>query len=503
MRDRTTDRERGPGAARAAKGGADLIPLIGYVRVSTAREEMISPDLQRSTIKAWCKANGRRIVGWLEDLDLSGREFAKRKIDAGVKAIREGEAAEIGVWRYDRWGRNAMQSLANCHRVEQAGGQVRSATEPFDAETAIGKYSRTNAFALAEMQSDLIGEGWKSAHAHRLERRLPATGRARFGYVRVPRSAGGDGLFRPDPLTGPLLADGYHRYVAGDSLLSVARRWNERGATTTFDGPWWHYSVRKVLDSGFGAGLLNTNRGYLPGAHEPVIDMATWEAYRARRAELVARPPRLRNPTYELSGLLRCGYCGGRATHIPDNAGTPGARVFCSTHRTRGRTGVSCQPLWVPRADVEEAVRGWLRRQLAGSEGGLDAELARARKREASTVELAALERQVAEIDRQLVKLTDGWTRGIVPEAAYVATVMDLNARSAALRAGAQAMADALERAAEPPRESLEGALLAMGGRVPAERCNELLRHVVGKVVVYAPRDRAPEVFGRWETVDL
>src|ERR1017187_4799198 len=155
------------GAWPRAEDGHTPVPAapvdaIGYVRVSLAREDMISPDIQKAAQIDWARRNGRRIVRWIVDLDATGRNL-KRKIMQGVAAIEAGEAAEISVYRYDRWGRNAADSLANAARVEIAAANVVSVPEPLDPETSIGRYNRTNSFALAEMQSDIIGDNWKAA----------------------------------------------------------------------------------------------------------------------------------------------------------------------------------------------------------------------------------------------------------------------------------------------------------------------------------------------------
>ncbi|WP_433465746.1 recombinase family protein [Spirillospora sp. CA-128828] len=324
---------------------ADLIPVIGYIRVSLAREEMISPGIQRAAITAWAARTGRRIVGWVEDLDNSGRNF-RRKVMQAIERIEAREAREIGVYRYDRWGRNAVESLANVKRVEMVGGQLQSATEPFDVETTIGKYSRTNAFAIAEMQSDLISENWKAALENRVGRGLTTSGSARFGYVRRGRV--------PDPFTSEQYIRRYRRdpdddageryepdYASGlgdvhvamydrwlddhRSFMEVAEWLNSRGIKNTRGSTWSDVTVRNVMDSGFAAGLLRIHdpecpcrkpsscvrRVYVEGAHEAILDAETWERYRKERAARAKIPPRTKASPYPLSGHILCGHCDG------------------------------------------------------------------------------------------------------------------------------------------------------------------------------------------------
>lgn len=470
-----------------------LIPMLGYVRVSRAREEMISPDIQRMRIQQWAAQNGRVLVDWLEDLNRTGREFGKRQVEAGIARVATGAVAEIGVYRYDRWGRNTVESLANIAKVEQAGGRVVSATEPFDAETAIGRYTRTNALALAQMQSDIISENWRDAIAHRRRRGVPHSGQARFGYTYE-----GDGNYTPDPVTGPLLAGLYQRYVAGVTHNSLARELSAAGYRTSRGQPWIQDTVRDMLDSGFGAGLLVTNtfrpagapkpvREYLPGSHEPVIDAATWEAYRARRATVAARPARLRRATYRLSGLLRCWHCGAPCVHTSNKGrGYTGRTIVCNTHRHTG----GCVPLYRDRREVERLVAEWLREQATVADTEFVRREAAARRR----VKRAARDREHLEqehkaAEAKLLKLTDGWLSGVVPELAYPELRDKLTAR---LRELEEALAAPPEP--EVPVAAIKGIAEAWEALEPGP-ANEALRRLVSAVRVGR---ETVEVIPRW-----
>lgn len=476
-------------------------PLIGYLRVSKVREEMISPDLQRSAIRDWCARNNRTVVAWLEDLDESGRHFAKRKIAEGIAAVEAGVALEIGVYRYDRWGRHAADSLANIARVELVGGRVVSVTEPFDADTAVGKYGRTNALALAEMASDLIGENWRAAGDHRVARGLPRAGTRRYGYTYSARNRGGDGTHTPDPATGPVLAECYRRYIAGAATHAIAMDLNAAGHRTTAGNRWSQITLRLVMDSGFAAGLLIHNNTrhravtdgvvhFTDGAHTPLIDRDTWEAYLARRKTVAARYPRLRKGTHRLSGLLVCAHCGGPCSHSRRTRGTrTRAWVTCSR---RANLGV-CQPWGHDQDDVESAVLTWLGEQVdAGDAATLrrkHAALARAAR---ISADVGAMERERKDAERALLRLTDGWARELVPDAAYRPLRDRLGARMSELDA-------ALDAAAVPdapiPTDALTDVVAAWESLPPAW-ANEALRVLVGAVIV--DRERVI-VLGRWE----
>src|SRR5258707_1276595 len=86
--------------------------VYSYIRVSKLREEMISPENQRDHNTRVAAREGLVIIDHIEDLDESGRDFAKRKIDWIIGEVAAGRAGGVIVWKYSRWGRNLLDSLS-------------------------------------------------------------------------------------------------------------------------------------------------------------------------------------------------------------------------------------------------------------------------------------------------------------------------------------------------------------------------------------------------------
>ncbi|OLT27784.1 hypothetical protein BJF83_17525 [Nocardiopsis sp. CNR-923] len=330
-------------------GGDPLgtIPMIGYIRVSTAREDMISPEMQADHINELGKRTGCRIVRWVADLDLSGRTLAKRQISAIIESIANGTSPEgarkVGVWKYSRFGRNRADNQLNLALLERNGGELLSATEQVDATTAVGKLTRGVLLELAAFESDLIGEGWRDVHAHRIARGLPHTGIPRFAYDRLGKiKIGGTWVHDPaDPLgeryalgdTSPQLARMYREAAEGAPIGGIARWLNHERVPSTLGniGRWLIQSTYAVLDSGFGCGVLVAhdprctghpssetvqcpNKKEYPGAHPHVFDDdderdAVWEAFKDRRRTGKKKGRRAANPRYDWTGIIKCRWC--------------------------------------------------------------------------------------------------------------------------------------------------------------------------------------------------
>ena len=502
---------------------APLIPAVGYVRVSMAREEMLSPALQRTVQERWAKANGRRITEWVEDPDKTGRNF-RRKVMGLIRRVEAGECGEIIIYRYDRWGRNAVEALANARRVELAGGSLISATEPLDPDTAIGKYSRTNAFALAEMQSDIIGENWHLVMSHRRDAGLPAAGRAaRFGYRRLGRVrkdddaghrtrrlAGQEERYVPDPALGQVLAGMYRAYTAGEGSTVIARRLNDAGIRNTAGKLWSGRTVLAVLDSGFGAGLLRTHdpscrcrdggrcrrRVLIPGRHKPVITETEWAAYLARREETSTEHAARVTPLYAVTGLARCGHCGGALVATGNAAGRPVNFRCIRQHKYQDCAGGGVS---VPLAALLAAAREFIA-ELAAD---VDAVEVTAGQRAATAIRARGdadrIAAELAAADRRLTRLALlAADSDDLPAAAWQEAARAARAERDQLAGQLAAVTRQASRAAADPLPAIVG-LLENWDHSSGSEMNLMLRTVVREIRVWKTGPSVRDDQGHWK----
>ncbi|WP_147264662.1 recombinase family protein [Streptomyces sp. NBRC 110611] len=367
------------------------VPAIGYIRVSTWREEKISPELQKKTILEWARRHNRIIVRWIPDLDKTGRNF-KRRIMEAIVAVEKQEAREIAVWKYSRFGRTRHGVAINLARVNRVGGELQSATEEVDATTAAGKFHRGMLFEVAAFESDRAGEQWKETHDWRREHGLPAAGGRRAGYTwhrRIgPDDKPQEERYEPND-AGPAYGGLFLRYVNGEGYMPLTNWLNHNGYKNTRGKPWTHESLRWYMDSGFAAGLLHVHRPdtcqgleepckkrahyiHIPGAHKPLIGLpkegeekgeeeqaeeakAIWDAYLLARERTKKTPPRARQPKYPLAGLTWCGVCEASRAGV-FNAGDTSNKYRCKAYE-RDR---SCTGAYVRRSYAEEKTYEWL-----------------------------------------------------------------------------------------------------------------------------------------------
>ncbi|MGE9695952.1 recombinase family protein [Streptomyces sp. CH6] len=485
---------------------------IAYIRVSTWKEEKISPELQREAISLWARQTGRRIIDWVQDLDVSGRHF-KRKIMKCIERVESGEARGVAVWRYSRFGRDRTGTTVNLARLQAVGGELESATEPVDATTAIGRFQRGMILEFNAFESDRAGEQWKETHDHRKYKLgLPAQGRKRYGYVWHRRynpitEKLQKERYEPHSVQGPIVAGLYREYTLGTGFTKLAVVLNNTGERTTQRSLWTAETLQRYMDSGFAAGLLHVhdpeckcgkkngkcrNKVYIQGAHEELVDFDLWRAYLRRREEIKASVPRSREGIYELTGLVRCTACrGGTSLNAQRVKGVnvAGAMYRCTQRAKSG--ALACSGILVSRVWVEKEVRKWLRDKVAE---GVDKAPATVDPSEPTTADVTAATLRArtmaqAEVDRQRSALArlraehaadpDSWEPGEYEEAVEVIR---------GKRAEAQTILNSIPE--EPSAQAREDVAPLVVGLVAeweslrvAER-NALLRQVIRRVAI-------------------
>lgn len=473
------------------------LPLraVGLVRVSKERDGMVSPDVQRVAISDYAAARGYTVTGWLEGLDESGsraRSAWWQKLDEGVRRVEDGEAEVLLVWKFSRAARHRLRWAVALDRVETAGGRLESATEQLDTTTSTGRFARGMLAELQAFEAERIGEVWKSVHSQRVTSGKPASGKPKWGYRYDPARK----VHVPDPATGPVLADLYGRYTAGESVYQLVRWLNAHGHRTLNDGPWSERTLRRVLDSGFAAGLFMSHGRLVEGVHEPLIGRDLWQAYLDARDLRRARPARTERSQYLLSGLVRCARCGGSMV-----AGQYGAarapKYRCKRSKEQGPG--ECTGGYVMAALVEVEVLDWLRGVAGDVDEARSAIAAAAARRTTVRSEAERLAREVARVEEELTRLALANARSPMPPAVYDAAVTELTAQLDGLRDAQEHAAREVRMAVQDPARVARGLLESWDTR-PVEHRREVLRSLIARVVVLTGRPRAVvEIESTWD----
>jgi DNA invertase Pin-like site-specific DNA recombinase len=110
----------------------------GYWRVSTAEQlNGFGPDIQKTAIRSYCKAQGLRLVRMYSDEGISGSNGLEDRegLAEAVTALKDGEAEILVVYRFDRLARDLILQETVIERLREQGTPVHSATEDLDGDT--------------------------------------------------------------------------------------------------------------------------------------------------------------------------------------------------------------------------------------------------------------------------------------------------------------------------------------------------------------------------------
>lgn len=466
--------------ARTLRAVATGTPrAVLYLRQSTYREESISLELQEHEGRAYCERRGYEVVAVEADPGISGRTWNRPAVQRVMQLIEDGQADVIVLWKWSRLSRRRLDWAVAVDKVESVGGRIESATEPLDTTTSAGRLARGMLTEFAAFESERIGDVWREAHARRIRNGMPANGKPRFGYA-YSRELG----FTPDPVTAPVLADLYRRYIAGESVYALVKMLNDRGVSPVSgygpgsDGLWTDRTLRRVLDSGFAAGLITARGEHHPGRHDALITELEWKAFREAR-ERRRKYGRVERSEYLLSGLVRCS-CGS-----PMNAGQYGEKrerkYRCrDAHAKRTHEGG-----YVTAAFVEAAVKDWLSEYAAELDERAAAVVAQPRPIRLEDPS-APLRARLARVEANIDKLGLQAIETDMPADSYNRLLAKLTAE----RDEISRALNTIEVRAARPVLAIAPNLLANWDRFPIPERRELLRRLIQYVEVTPGRPR-------------
>ncbi|QCP08416.1 hypothetical protein FDF08_10890 [Micrococcus luteus] len=132
-----------------------------------------------------------------------------------------------------------------------------------------------------------------------------------------------------DPVREPVVCEAARRVLAGESLNSIARALNERGAPTAATDReeasrlWTASKVRQMLQRPGYAGLrVYRGEGVGKAAWEPLIEREQWDELQALfESSRAAQGPQDHRAAYLLTGIARCGVCGSKLVRRATRSG--------------------------------------------------------------------------------------------------------------------------------------------------------------------------------------
>lgn len=361
-----------------------------YARYSSdnQRDASIADQLRICRLRA--EQEGWHVVEEYTDHAISGASLLRPGIQSLMEDATRGRFDLICAEAMDRLSRDQEDMAGLFKRMAFAGVKIVTLSEGEVTHLHIGLKGTMNALFLKDL-ADKTRRGQRG----RVEIGKSGGGKC-YGYVVVRQvDATGEPL-RGDRAIDPVQADVirriFHEYSIGKSPKQIAKELNAAGIPAPSGGEWGFSTINGNTKRGTGIlnnelyiGRLVWNRqrfvkdpdtGRRQARLNPVtdwviqdvpdlriVDDALWQAVKDRQSVLKRPHGEVaennfrdrRRPKYLLSGLTRCGCCGGGYAMIS------ATHVGCSTARNKG-TCLNRQS--IRREELEERVLDALRQHL-------------------------------------------------------------------------------------------------------------------------------------------
>jgi DNA invertase Pin-like site-specific DNA recombinase len=218
---------------------------VAYTRVSTDGQaaDGISLEAQEAKIRAYCELHDLDLMQTYVDAGISGKRADNRpELQRALKAVCDGSATALVVYKLDRLARNTIDALEIAQTVEKCNASLHSISEKLDTGSAMGRFFFTLLASLAEMERGLISERTSAALAHK-RAKGEMTGREPFGWqlcadgVRLKRHPEEQATLK---IIAELQAQGLSQQKIVDEL-------NSQGRKTKQGKKWQRINLRSVL----------------------------------------------------------------------------------------------------------------------------------------------------------------------------------------------------------------------------------------------------------------
>lgn len=327
-----------------------------YIRVSTDKQEELSPDSQLKEIKKYAKDHGYILHSdyiFIEQEGISGKRAEKRPAFQKMIATAKTKPKPFDVillWKFSRFARNQDESAFYKGILrKRCKIDVISISEPI----IDGMYGR-----LIEMIIEWNDEFYSYNLSGEVMRGMKEKAE-RGGYQSAPplgyTTNQSTGIPEPDT-AADIVRKIFNQYAYENmSFFQIARNLNELGIRTKKGNPYESRTVKYILENPFYIGKIRWNRQH----HEDhtVNDKSQWIISDAAHEAIVSEElfnhvqdlifkrqrPRKTKPTSErnhwLSGMIKCSNCGASLALSATNKN--GTRSFQCINYSKGKCHIS------------------------------------------------------------------------------------------------------------------------------------------------------------------
>jgi site-specific DNA recombinase len=376
-----------------------------YIRRSTDEDHQpFSLEAQETKLRAFVASQPGdwQIVTVYSD-DASGATTDRPKLQQALAAARAGRYDMLLVYRVDRFSRSLRDLTGLLDELAETGVVFRSATEPFDTSTPVGRMLVQMLGVFAEFERETIIDRVIAGMERKAAKGLWTGGSRPFGY-RVDRDADRLVIDPGEAATVRLIFNLYTRDRFGTK--SIATQLNDQGLRSRAGRPWSPHTIQLLLTNRLYLGEKHFRDVVVPGAHEPIITTAQFDlAERILHSRSVDIGRRAANPSdYVLTGLIRCPQCGRGYIGTAAKGRYRTYRYYTCWSRARYGTKAGCDVHRFKAEQIEDAIQAAMLDFYTANSQLVAEAVAQFQQRHAESA--AAVREQIAALTRDLQQAT-------------------------------------------------------------------------------------------------
>ncbi|MCM1233352.1 MAG: recombinase family protein [Ruminococcus flavefaciens] len=297
-----------------------------YIRVSTDRQEELSPDAQKRELKNYARKNGIVITDFFQDNGISGRKAEKRPEFQKMISLAKSSAHPydiILVWKYSRFARNQEESIVYKSLLQKNSVEVVSITEPL----IDGPFS-----SLIERIIEWMDEYYSIRLSGDVKRGMTEKA-LRGGYQSVPPLGyhmNDDHIPEIYESEAVIVREAFRLCKEKYTITTIARMLNDAGYRTRRGNRFERRTILYILQNPFYAGMVRWNRAkhssyqlnneediiVVEGVHEPLFTKDYFDDIQTLVSSYTPGHTGLRRRKSDtlykhyLCGIIKCPICG-------------------------------------------------------------------------------------------------------------------------------------------------------------------------------------------------
>jgi len=218
-----------------------------YVRQSLDVKDSISIETQIDHCRTKLLPNESYKV--YEDKGYSGKNTDRPKFLQMMKDIENGEISRVIIYKLDRISRSTLDFANMMNVFKKHSVSIVSCNDPIDTSTPNGRAMLEVTMTFAQLERETIQQRITDNYYSRAKKGFYIGGVPAYGFDKVETTHQGKKTKKlaENVEQSAIIRQIYADYIDGDSLVTIARKFNNNGIPTPLGAPWSQNYIARIL----------------------------------------------------------------------------------------------------------------------------------------------------------------------------------------------------------------------------------------------------------------